>query len=146
MALATNIKNEIKKLLEELVRGEVLKEVHVDDLKAGIFDRDYGGYPVAVLTTPSIEGGYFTNRQNERLHTFEIVVIHKAEEIQDATAIEDLAETILDKFDNKPTLNGKADGGVEPSTSTPEAIVSRGKTFVVFSVFVKAKAIKDLTF
>lgn len=146
MSLVSDLKNAIKTNLDALVTAETLGEAQMDDYKIGIFDRDYGAYPAAILTTPAIEGGAFTNRQNERVHTFQIVVIQKAENVESATEIETLIETILDKFDNDPTLSGKADGGVEPSSSTPEAVVSRGKTYIAFAITLKAHAIKDLTF
>lgn len=146
MTLVSDIKSQIKALLDTLVTAGTLSEVQVDDFKVGIFDRDYGAYPVAILTTPAIEGGYLTNRQNERTHTFQIIVIQKAENAMDATDIETLIEAILDKFDNDPTLGGKADGGVEPSSSAPEAVVSRGKTYIAFAITLKTKATKDLIF
>lgn len=148
MATAKSIKDKIKTLLEELKTAGTLGEVQVDDLKVGIFDRDFGAFPVAVLATPSIESGLNTNRENLRTYTYEVVVVQKAENATDANSIEDLAEAILNKFDADMLSGtasqlriGGADGGVEPSTSTPEAVVSRGKTYVVFSVFVRASAI-----
>ena len=144
MSLITNIKNAIKTKLDGLVTAGKLGEVQMDDFKLGVFDRDYGKFPVAILTTPSIEGGYLTNRDNLRTHTYEIIVIQKGENIESATDIEDLIETILDAFDNDFTLNGIADGGVEPSSSTPQAVTSRGKSLVAFSVILKAKGVKTL--
>jgi len=144
--LVKQIKDRIKDLLEELRDSGTLGEVYTDDYKQGIFDRDYSAYPAAILTSPAIEGSAFTNRQNERVHTFEIIFVQKGENVKTATDIEDLIETILNKFDNDPTLDGKADGGVEPSTSSPQAVVSRGKSYIAFSVRLRAKAIKDLTF
>ncbi len=148
MAKATDIKKKIKELFDELVRAEILGEVHIDDFKVGIFDRDYGHFPVAVITTPSIEAAVETNRDNIRTYMFEVVIIQKGENITETTEIEDLAEEILKKIDDDMltgTLSklraGGADAGIEPSTSTPEAVVSRGKTYVVFSVFIRAKAL-----
>lgn len=147
MALVTDIKNKIKTFLDELVTAGTLGEVQMDDFKISpVWERDFAKYPAAILTMPAIEGGYFTNRQNERVHTFEIVIVSKGENIASATDIETLAEAILDKFDNQPTLAGKADGGVEPSTTPAEPITSRGKSLIIFSVIIKAKAIKDLSF
>lgn len=144
MSLVTNIKNQIKAKLDALVTANKLGEVQMDDYKLGIFDRDYGKFPVAILTTPSIEGNYLTNRDNIRTHTYEIIVINKGENIATATDIEELIETLLDAFDNDFTLNGVADGGVEPSSSTPQAVTSRGKSLVAFSIILKAKAVKNL--
>lgn len=144
MALVTDIKNQIKTYLDSLVPA-TLAEVQVDDFRVGIFDREIGAYPVAILTTPSIEGDYLTNKENVRTHMFEIVVIQKGENISSATDIENLIEILMDKFDNNFTLAGKADAGVEPSSSTPAAYTSKGKNFITFSIFLKAKAIKALT-
>lgn len=144
--LVTNIKNRIKILLEELKDTGTLGMIYEDNYRQGIFDRDYSAFPAAILTVPSIEGGYFTNRQNERMHTFEIVVLQKGESVETAADIEELIESILDKFDNDPTLGGFADAGMEPSTSSPQAVISRGKSYVAFSVTIKAKAVKDLSF
>lgn len=144
--LATTIKQKIKAKLDALVVATTLAEVQEDDFKTGIFDRDFGAFPVAVLTTPAIEGGYMTNRQNMRNHTFAVVVICKAEDITAPEQVESLIEILLDTFDNDPTLTGTADGGVEPSSSSPEAHVSRGKTYIYFALQIKVKAVKDLTF
>jgi len=143
MPLSTDIKTEIRNLLESLTKNETLREVIVDDFKMGIFDRDYGRFPVAIITTPSIEGEYFTDHQNMRIHTFEIVVLQKGENITSADEIETLVETILDKFDTNETLAGKA-MQVEPASTVPQAVTSRGKNYVAFSVLIKAKAVKAL--
>ncbi len=146
MSLITNIKNQIKIKLDALVTAHTLGEVQVDDFKNGLFDRDYGKFPVAIVTTPSVEGSYLTNCQNERLYTYEIIVIQKGENVTSPTETEELIESLLDAFDNDPTLNGKADGGVEPSSSTPQAVSSRDKTYIAFSIILKAKAVKDLIY
>ncbi len=150
MAKATEIKKQIRELLEELMREQVIGEVHYDDFNVGVLDRDYAKYPAAIVTSPSIDARTETNRENMRTYTFEIVFVQKAENIgKDVPeAIEDLVETILKKFDDdmltgatSKLRSGGADGGVEPSASTPEAVVSRSKTYIVFSVFVRANAI-----
>lgn len=144
--LITDIKTKIKAKLDALV-PTTLGEVFVDDFKdTAIFDRDYGAYPVAVMTSPSLENAAETNRDNLRRHIFNILVIFKGEDIATAYDVENVMETLLDAFDNDPTLTGTADGGVEPSTSTPEPIVSRDKSYIAFVLTVKAKAIKSLTF
>jgi len=148
MSVPTDIKNKIKALLDEMVNSQTLKEAHVDDLKMGALERDYGGYPAAVLSTPTVDSAAETNRDNARIYTFEILIIHKAEEVQDAETIENLMEAILNKFDND-ALNvsssklraAGADGGVEPSTSPVEQVTSRGKAFIVFSVILRCKNI-----
>lgn len=141
-----NIKTEIKKLLNELKRTEVLREVIVHDHKKDIWAHDIPGYPTAILTTPTIDNDYLTNRDNIRLYTFEIVIVHNKDELSGEDALEDLMDTIVDKFDNNPTLNGKADGAVEPSTSPVGQVDVLGKSYTVFSVIIRAKATKSLTF
>lgn len=144
MPLVTDIKNQIKARLDALKTAGTLGEVIQDDFKLGIFDRDFAAFPAAVLSTPAIEGEYFTDAENTRIHTFEIVVIEKGENITTATQIEELAEKILDEFDKNDTLAGTAIQ-VEPASTPAEAVVSRGKSYVAFSVIIKAKGVKNIT-
>lgn len=147
MMSASTIKSKIKTALDDLKALETLGEVIEDDFKiSNLFDRDFSAYPAAVLTSPSIEGDYLTNRENLRTYNFEIVVLSKGEDIDAAGQIEDLAEAILNKFDNLPTLSGEADGGVEPASTAPAPVTVRGKTFIVFSIILKVKASKLLSF
>lgn len=150
-AIVVNIKNNIKAILNKLKNEETLRDVQVDDFKTNIFERNFSAFPCAILTTPSIENDALTSSQNIRLHTFEVVVILSGDEVTDPTQVEELIETIINKFDSDPTLKGDgttgvADGGVEPSSSTPEAVVSRGRQLIAFSIFIRARAVKDLTF
>ena len=113
--------------------------------------RNFSKFPVAILTTAATDSVANTNVQNLRTYTFEIVVLVKAEEITSPTQIEDLIENILNKFDNDPTLKAgtgisAADGAVEPSTSSPEAVTSGSNDYIVFSVNLRVRAIRDLTF
>lgn len=144
MSIAT-IKTQIKAKLDALISA-TLAEVQVDDLKTTIFDRDIAAYPCAILTTPEVAADYQTNRENIRTYTFAIIVIQKEENISGISDIEALIETILNQFDNDPTLSGSAVGGVEPTSSAPASYESRGKTFVTFTIFVKARDIVTLTF
>jgi len=141
-ATVTNIKNQIKTRLDALVPA-TLGEVIVDDFKISIFDRDFAKFPAAILTTPSIEGEYFTSGENIRTHTFEIVIVEKGENVTSTSQIEELAEKILDEFDHADTLGGTAIQ-VEPATTIPQAVTSRGKTFIAFSVLIKAKGLKTI--
>ena len=127
--LVTDIKNKIKEKIEALVPA-TLGEVQVDDFKLMPWERDFAKYPAAVVSTPVITSDYLTNRANIRTHTFTIIVMMKAEDVTSANDVETLIETILNAFDNDPTLGGTADGAVEPSASQPEAIVSRGKNLI----------------
>lgn len=145
-AIVTTIKNAVKTKLDSLVPA-TLGQVIVDDFKQdGFAYKDIGTFPAAVLASPSLEGVAETNRDNLRTHNFTIGIIQKGENISSANDIEELMETIINAFDEDPTLGGAANGGVEPSSSTPESISSVDGSFVVFTVTVKAKAVKNLSF
>ena len=145
------IKTRIKTILEDLQRQEILNDVQVDDFKSGALSRNFSKFPVAVLTSPQIESAALTNSQNIRTYLFEILVVMKGEEVTDAAQVEDLIENILNEFDNDPTLKagenvGVADGAVEPSTSSPEAVVSGDKSYISFFITLRVRAVRDLTF
>ncbi|MFA5080300.1 MAG: hypothetical protein WC472_01605 [Candidatus Paceibacterota bacterium] len=141
MSKATTIKNKIKTYLEEIKALGIIGEVQVDDLKQSTpFDRDFGAYPAVVVTSPSITSEALTNSDNLRTYTFALVVVVKAEDVESETEVEDLVENILNKFDDDITFGGEADGGVEPSASNPEPITIKGKSLIVFSIIIKAKA------
>lgn len=147
MSLSVNLKNKIKEILESVVTSGELKTVMVDDLKTSpTIDRDIPSFPAAILTSPSSEGGYLTNRENMRTYRFTVTVIQKGENLESADDIETLSDFLLDLFDDSPTLAGLADGGLEPSSSTPEAIVSQGKSYIIFTISLKAHASKLLNF
>lgn len=151
MSALSNIKDNIKEVLNQLAREEILREVIVDDFANPLFERQFAAFPAAILTTPTVDNQAFTNSQNIRSFTFEIVVVLNAKEVQSANTVEDLIENIINKFDNDPTLkaggsNGVVDGGVEPSSSTPQAVVSRSGSYIAFSVFVRCKKVRDNTY
>lgn len=147
MSLSVNIKNKIKDILDGVVTSGELKTVMVDDLKTSpIIDRDIPSFPAAILTSPSSEGGYLTNRENMRTYRFTVTVIQKGENLESADDIETLSDFLLDIFDDNPTLSGVANGGLEPSSSTPEAIISQGKSYIIFTITLKAHASKLLNF
>lgn len=151
MSKLGDIKIKIKDTLESLKRQEKIKEIQVDDFKGSVWDRHVEKYPVAILTTPTVENEEFTNSQNRRIYTFPILFILNAQDVHDPEQVEDLIEDIINEFDNDPTLKaggvtGEADAGVEPASSTPEAVVSRGNSYIAFQVAIRCKAIRDLTF
>lgn len=145
--ISVDIKNKIKAHLDALVAAHTIKEVIMDDFKVSpIFDRDIMAYPAAILTGPAIEGAFSTPYDNIRTHSFAIVVIEKRENIEgDPTAVETLIESILDRFDNDPTLGGSANAGLEPASTVPEPVTIRDKSYIYFTVVLKAKAIKSLS-
>lgn len=145
-ATSTLIKNRIETLLNVLKVAGTLGEVRKEDLKTNWTVLDVAAFPVAIVTPPAIEADFFTNRQNERSYTFQVHIIQKAENIASATDIEDLAEAIMDAIDNDPTLGGTSDAGVQPTITQPEPVTSGDNSFIAFTVTIKAKAIKNLTF
>lgn len=146
-SLGTVIKGKIKDKLDALVTSGVLKCVIIDDLKKNpSLDRDIPSFPAAVIVSPSSNGNMSTNRSNLRTYTFGITIVQKAENIESSDDIEYLSDQILDAFDNDPTLSGAAVGGLEPSNSEPTAITSQDKSYIVFTVTLKAHADKTLTF
>ena len=147
MAKDTDIKNKIKEKLETLKQAGTLGYVVVDDFKKSILERDYPAFPAAILQTSAIESEATTNRDNLRTYIFEIVVLLKGEDVQDATSVEDLRETIIDAFDNDPTLGNTANGAVEPSSSPAEPIpLQGGKSYIAVSIQIRARALKTLSF
>lgn len=145
-ALITDVKNEIKSTLEGLVRNGTLGELQVDDFRTSLFDRNIAAYPCAILTPPYTEQTVETNRDNIRAYTFDVFVVEKQDNVSDSVQIEELQEAIFDAFDNAPTLNGKANAGLDPAMSQPEAVTDRGQRYIAFSVTLKAKVIKTLTY
>lgn len=140
------IKARIKTLLDQLVTGGTLGSAFEDDFKTNLFEKDIAKYPAAMLTTAAVESEAVTNRDNMRAYIFEIVIINKGENVTTPEQIETLMDAILNKFDNDPTLGGTADGAVEPSTSTPEAFTTGDKSYIVFSVFLRARKLIALSF
>lgn len=141
------IKEKIREKLESLKRQELLRQVIVEDFKKGILDRDYSAFPVAILQTAGIQNETITNSQNFRTYTFDIVVLLKGEDVNDATTVEELRAAIMDAFDSDPTLTTTCDGGVLPASSPIEPIpMIGGKSYIAFTLTLECRAIKDLTF
>lgn len=145
-AIATTVKNAVKTKLDALKTAGTLKTVVVDDFKTdAISEKDIPAFPAAVLSSPACDGETEDNRDNTRIYTFEIMIVQKGENISSANDIEELAEAILDSFDNDPTLGGAAQGGVAPAaSSTP--VTNGEKNYIAFTVTLKIKSLKSLTF
>lgn len=145
MKKSSEIKAKIKEVLKTLQRQEVLKDVQIRDISESIFDLDLNSYPAAILTPPSIISEIYTNADNLRTYNFEILVVMKSDSITEENSVEELMETIIDTFDNLPSLDGIAEGGLEPATSPTESVTSRGKNWTIFRVILKAKACARIT-
>lgn len=148
MSVVGNVKTRIKSNLDALVSSSNLGQVIISDFnKKSIWEYDIATYPAAIISTPGIpESVGKTNGQNLRTYEFEIIVVEKGENIDDTSQIEDLMEVIANKFDNDPTLGGVACGAVDPVVTPAMALSNEDKTFVVFSVIIRAKVMIDLTF
>lgn len=143
------IKSKIKLHLDALKTASVLGSVIEDDFKTdpiGGLGKNVSAWPAAILGAPSIDSQYETNRDNLRTYNFEVLFILKGENISGVSVVEDLMETVLNEFDNDPTLGGVANGAVEPTASTPSPVTGPDGTFIVFTVTIKARALVTLTF
>lgn len=146
MASITTIKQEIRNNLDELKDNNDLGQVIEDDFRIPVQDRNLTTFPVAILGAPSIESEPLTNRDNLRTYVFEVLIVMNGDDITDSDEVESLAQTILDKFDNDPTLSGASDGAVEPATSAPEARNTKDRRIVLFTVSIRARGSRALSF
>lgn len=144
MSQLGNIKSKLKDKLNELVDAETLREVVVLNPNDSSFNVDARSFPVAILSSPSSTSSRVTNRDNERIHTFEIVVLVKHENVTGDTYFEDLIETILDKFDNNETLGGLCIA-IEPSYSEPQPVPSGDKSISALAITLDIRMLKTLT-
>lgn len=146
MSASTDVKSAIRTLLDELETADVLETIIEDDFKVNFDLKDIPAFPAAILSTPSIESEMHTNVQNLRTYIFEIVVVMKGEDIASTSDVETLMDAIIDKFDNHPTLDGAAHGGLMPSTTSPAPVASADGSFILFTVRLEARTIVDLSF
>ena len=147
MGLAADTKAAIKTVLDGIVTDGDLAEVVETEYNKDFWEQDFKNYPVALLSPPSIPAAeLFTNNSNERIYEYEIVVVMKGEDVaKDSTDVEDLMDAIMDKFDNNFDLGGVACGGIQPTTVAPAPITWQDKSFIIFSIFIRAKVIKSLS-
>jgi hypothetical protein len=142
--ITATIKNAIKAKLDALTPA-ILKTVIIDDFHVNPVIENIPLFPAAIMNSPATESVRDTNRENLRTHIFEIIVIQKGENITSVNDIEELREAILDAFDNDGTLGGTANGSVDPSTSSPQSITLGDKTYIVFAITLKARALFTIT-
>lgn len=143
---AITIKQAIKTNLDALVTSEVLAGATITDIKKDPLAGDIGSFPHAFLMPPTIESEVLDNRTILRTYVYDIMVLWNAENIEDATTVEDNIEAILTVFDNDPTLGGTAMGGVLPVSLAPQPFQHAGKDLVMAVVQVQAKQHVSLTF
>ena len=143
---AKTIKEAIKTKLDALVTSGVLAGATISDLKKDPLAGDIPNYPHAFLMPPSIESEVEDNRTNIRTYIYDIMLIWKAENITDATTVEEDIEAILDVFDNDPTLGGTCMAGVLPVSMAPQPFQHKTGTLIMGAVQIKAKQHVSLTF
>lgn len=146
MATIQDIKARVKIKLDTLVPTS-LAEVVTQDLKEDPLNRDYPAFPVCVITPPALETSeVLDNRSNVRTYVFRLVVMMKPENFATVYEVENLQETIVNIFDNDPTLTGDGDAGVDPSYTPAYPLNYAGRDLVYFEVYLKIKVRKDLSF
>jgi hypothetical protein len=143
---AATIKAAIKAHLDDLVTAGTLAGASSSDLKKNPLAADIPGSPWAYLMPPGIESEASDNRTNIRTYVYDIMVIWNAENITDDTTVETCLEAVLDEFDNDPTLNGTAMGGILPVSSAPQPFQHGGKDLIMANVQIQAKQFVSLTF
>lgn len=143
---AVTIKQAIKTNLDALVTSEVLAGATITDIKKSPLAGDIASFPHAFLMPPTIESEPLDNRTIIRTYIYDVMVLWNAENIEDATTVEDNIEDILSVFDNDPTLGGTAMGGVLPVSLAPQPFQHAGKDLIMGIVQIQAKQHVSLTF
>lgn len=143
---AVTIKQAIKTNLDALVMSEVLAGATITDIKKNPLAGDIPSFPHAFLMPPTIESEPLDNRTILRTYVYDIMVLWNAENIEDATTVEDNIEDILSAFDNDPTLGGTAMGGVLPVSLAPQPFQHASKELIMAVVQIQAKQHVSLTF
>lgn len=145
MSTAGNIKNRIYDLLVTL-KPSILAEVEITDIRKDPLDGDIVGFPHAFVYPPSLEtADWIDNKTSRRDYIFAIMVIMRSENINSTSDVEDLMESIMNTIENDITLGGTAVAGIQPMTSRPEAFKHGDKSFIVFDVIIRARAINIIT-
>lgn len=143
---ASNIKTQIKSILDQLVTDGVLKAVIEEDLNNNVLSLEFTGYPCAVLGTSNMQSVYEYPQSNRRTYQYDILIIQLQDNLTSVSDMEDLRDAVALKFDNAVTLSGMAPFGVEAVSSPQATIAQNDKTFVVFSVTIKATTVVALTY
>jgi hypothetical protein len=132
--------------LQSLVTGGVLGSCAADDFtKLNPLDRTWGAYPSALVIPPTVsQSEYYDVATNLREYTWYVMVVTTPENLSasDPTYLEGLIDKTLQVFDNDVTLQGMANGGVQPAILDPPGPVSSNTvTYVVFYITLKAKVL-----
>lgn len=141
-----NIKNAIVTDLQSLVSSGVLGSMATDDYtKLNPLDRTWGAFPAALVIPPTVsQSEYYDVVTNLREYTWYVMVLTTPENLpkNDPTYLEGLMDSVLQVFDNDVTLQGMANGGVQPAILDPPGPVSSGSvTYVTMYITLKAKVL-----
>lgn len=144
---SVDIKEAIKAKLDTLAGEEgPLRYVAISDLKKNPLDADIPAFPAGFVMPPSIERESLDNRNTIRIYTFDLMFLWNADNLSDATTVEENIEAILDAFDNDPTLGGTAMAGMFPVASAPQPVQTSSKNLIMAVVQIQAKQHVQLTY
>lgn len=144
MAKLKEISDQVLTVLNALKDEGTLGTVERDSFAKDPWKRDIASFPAAFLSSPVLESEEHSNGENLRAYTFDVFIMVKGENLTSATEIEDLMEKILNGFDAKYTLDGKAEGGVTPAISPALPFVTTDQSFVMFNVSITAKTLVNI--
>lgn len=118
-----DVKGEIRTVIDELISEGTLKQRLEQGFAADpAILENAGSYPVAIMRPVFIrQNTAFTNAENDRVYMVGFSVVFNADDdTVTPDTLDETVEKILDKFDDKITLNGAVGNGfVEPITTEP---------------------------
>ena len=142
--LASPIKTQIVKNLNDLVESGELGFVDELDLSKDPFDQRYPKYPVALIGMSSFESEEKDNQTNLRTYILPILILQKGENIELPVDMEDLRDALANKFDSDFTLGGTAIGAIRPAASTAYTASTPDKKIIYFVLTIKAQTLYEI--
>ena len=151
MSKISTIWNAISDRLETITGiNQPLGSIINDDFKPDVLSKDFPSFPAAIITTPSFTSNIDDSQTVMRMYEFQILVVMNGENDVSAMSVAELGETITDILDDDPTLKGKDDQSVvvftEPAMSQALTLNTTDKTYIVFTITVKAQMLATLTY
>jgi hypothetical protein len=150
MSKISTIWDALQARLQTLVDSHDIGCIINDDFKVDVLSQDIPSFPAAIITTPSFNSTVDTSGENKRTYDFQILVVLKGEDNQDAQSVANLQETITDLFDSDPTLKGKNDQALatflQPATSQALTLNTNDQTYIIFTISVKIEMYVTINF
>lgn len=143
---ANLIKAQILSNLQALQTAGTLGGVVEMDINNNVLDTDFPGFPCAVLGTSNMISEWEFPQANKRTYRFDILVVQLQDNLTGPGDMEDLRDEIALRFDNNVTLAGTSELCVSAVFSEKMTIASKGKTYVLFNVSIKATTLAFLTY